>query len=160
MRHPIKTILLALLLVVMMASELPVLSARAEKNPLRDETDKGLKMVNELPINIGPHINTEKVIGEVMDLNHAMPYCPSKIKVRVGNYSDCKGARMVVIAAGANQKEGETRMDLIYKNASIFKSIISSVKENDFNGILWICMRTNPWRIHWCSSIIWINQDE
>ena len=87
-------------------------------------------------------VNVEKTIGEAMDLNHCLAYCPSKIKVRVGYYSDCKGARMVVIAAGANQKEGETRMDLIYKNASIFKSIISSVKENDFNGIYMIA--TNP----------------
>ena len=87
-------------------------------------------------------VNVEKTIGEAMDLNHCLAYCPSKIKVRVGDYSDCKGARMVVIAAGANQKEGETRMDLIYKNASIFKSIISSVKENDFNGIYMIA--TNP----------------
>ncbi len=87
-------------------------------------------------------VNEEKTIGEVMDLNHCLAYCPSKIKVRIGNYTDCKDARMVVIAAGANQKEGETRMDLIYKNASIFKSIIGSITENNFNGIYLIA--TNP----------------
>ncbi len=87
-------------------------------------------------------VNEEKTIGEAMDLNHCIPYAPSKIKVRVGDYSDCKDARIVAIAAGANQKEGETRMDLIYKNASIFKSIIANVKENNFNGIYLIA--TNP----------------
>lgn len=87
-------------------------------------------------------VNEEKTIGEAMDLNHCLAYAPSKIKIRVGDYSDCKDARIVAIAAGANQKEGETRMDLIYKNASIFKSIIESIKENNFNGIYLIA--TNP----------------
>lgn len=87
-------------------------------------------------------INTEKTQGEVMDLNHCLAYSPSKIKVRLGDYSDCKDARIVVIAAGVNQQPGETRMDLIYKNASIFKSIIKSVSDNDFKGIYLIA--TNP----------------
>ena len=87
-------------------------------------------------------INTEKTMGEVMDLNHCLAYSPSKIKIRLGDYSDCKDARIVVIAAGVNQAPGETRMDLIYKNASIFKAIIKSVSENGFNGIYLIA--TNP----------------
>ncbi len=87
-------------------------------------------------------INTEKTMGEVMDLNHCLAYSPSKIKVRLGDYSDCKDARIVVIAAGVNQQPGETRMDLIYKNASIFKTIIKNVSDNNFNGIFIIA--TNP----------------
>ncbi|MBR2828209.1 MAG: L-lactate dehydrogenase [Bacilli bacterium] len=87
-------------------------------------------------------INKDKCEGEAMDLNHCMAYSPSKIKVRVGDYSDCKDARIVVIAAGANQAPGETRMDLIEKNSKIFKSIISSVMENHFNGIFIVA--TNP----------------
>lgn len=87
-------------------------------------------------------INTEKTIGEVMDLNHCLPYTPSKMNIKVGSYSDCKDAKIVVIAAGANQKEGETRMDLIYKNASIFDSIIKSIKSSGFDGIYLIA--TNP----------------
>ena len=87
-------------------------------------------------------INTEKTMGEVMDLNHCLAYSPSKIKIRLGDYSDCKDARIVVIAAGANQKPGETRMDLIYKNASIFESIIKEIKDSGFNGIYIIA--TNP----------------
>ena len=87
-------------------------------------------------------INTEKTQGEVMDLNHCLAYSPSKINIRLGDYSDCKDARIVVIAAGVNQKPGETRMDLIYKNASIFKSIIKNITDNGFNGIYLIA--TNP----------------
>ena len=87
-------------------------------------------------------INTEKTIGEVMDLNHCLSYSPSKIKIRLGDYTDCKDAKMVVIAAGVNQAPGETRMDLIFKNASIFKSIIKNVTDNDFKGIYLIA--TNP----------------
>lgn len=87
-------------------------------------------------------INQDKMIGEAMDLNHCLTYSPSKIKVRVGNYQDCKDAKIVVIAAGANQKEGETRMDLIYKNSKIFKSIIENIMNNNFKGIFLIA--TNP----------------
>ncbi len=87
-------------------------------------------------------LNEEKTMGEVMDLNHCLAYSPSKISVRMGDYSDCKDARIVVIAAGVNQAPGETRMDLIYKNANIFKSIIKNVQDNNFNGIYLIA--TNP----------------
>ena len=87
-------------------------------------------------------VNKDKAMGEAMDLNHCMAYSPSKINVRVGDYSDCKDARIVVIAAGANQNPGETRMDLIYKNSKIFKEIVSSVVESGFNGIFVVA--TNP----------------
>ena len=87
-------------------------------------------------------INKEKCEGEALDLNHCMAYSPSKIKVRVGDYPDCKDAKIVVIAAGANQAPGETRMDLIFKNSKIFKSIISSVMESGFQGIFVVA--TNP----------------
>ena len=87
-------------------------------------------------------INKEKTQGEVMDLNHCLAYSPSKIKIRLGDYNDCKDARIVAIAAGVAQAPGETRMDLIYKNASIFKSIIDSVSKSGFNGIYLIA--TNP----------------
>lgn len=87
-------------------------------------------------------INKDKAEGEAMDLNHCMAYSPAKIKVRVGDYEDCKDAKIVVIAAGANQLPGETRMDLIDKNSKIFKSIIESVVNSGFNGIFVVA--TNP----------------
>ncbi len=87
-------------------------------------------------------INVDKTIGEALDLNHCLPYSPNKIKVSVGNYSDCKDAKIVAICCGANQKPGETRMDLINKNANIFKSVIKEIKNSGFNGIYLVA--TNP----------------
>ena len=87
-------------------------------------------------------LDEEKVRGEVMDLNHCMPYSPDKIDIKVGKYSDCYDADLVVICAGANQAKGETRMDLIYKNSKIFKVIIDEVMKNGFKGIFLVA--TNP----------------
>lgn len=87
-------------------------------------------------------LNKERVEGEVMDLNHCLAFSPSKMKIKVGDYSDCKDADLIVIAAGVNQKPGETRIDLLKRNASIFKGIISEVMKNGFNGIFLIA--TNP----------------
>lgn len=87
-------------------------------------------------------INKDRIDGEVMDLNHCLAYAPSKISISNGEYSDCKDARIVVIAAGANQKPGETRMDLIHKNAAIFKDIVGKVMSSGFKGIFVVA--TNP----------------
>ena len=84
----------------------------------------------------------KRIEGEVMDLNHCLAFAPSKIDIKVGDYSDCNDASIVVIAAGASQKTGETRMDLIKKNSVIFKNIVSSVMQNGFDGIFVVA--TNP----------------
>lgn len=95
--------------------------------------------VNELVL---IDLNKERIIGEAMDLNHCLAFAPSKIDIKAGDYSDCKGASIVVIAAGANQKPGETRMDLIHKNSVIFKSIVENVMSNGFDGVFVVA--TNP----------------
>ncbi len=87
-------------------------------------------------------LDMEKVKGEVMDLNHSLPYSPSKINIKCGSYNDCENADLCVICAGANQKPGETRMDLINKNAKIFKNIVGKVMANNFKGIFLVA--TNP----------------
>ncbi len=87
-------------------------------------------------------INKERIEGEAMDLNHCLAYSPSRVLVKVGDYEDCKDARIVVIAAGAKQEVGETRMDLIHKNSKIFKSIIDSIMQSGFTGIFLVA--TNP----------------
>ncbi|MEW8988004.1 MAG: L-lactate dehydrogenase, partial [Bacillus sp. (in: firmicutes)] len=69
-------------------------------------------------------LNKEKSEGDAMDLNHGMPFAPSPTKIWFGDYSDCKDADLVVICAGANQKPGETRLDLVEKNTRIFKGIV------------------------------------
>ena len=95
--------------------------------------------VNELVL---IDLDKDRVIGEVMDLNHCLAFSPSKISIKAGDYSDCADASIVCIAAGANQNPGETRMDLINKNSVIFKSIVDSVMSNGFAGIFLIA--TNP----------------
>lgn len=95
--------------------------------------------VNELVL---IDINKERIIGEAMDLNHCLAFSPSKIDIKVGDYRDCKDAKLIVIAAGANQNPGETRMNLINKNSKIFKSIITEVMNNGFKG--YFLVATNP----------------
>lgn len=95
--------------------------------------------VNELVL---IDLNKDRIIGEAMDLNHCLAFAPSKIKIKVGDYNDCKDAKIVCIAAGANQNPGETRMDLINKNSVIFKSIVDNVMNSGFDGIFLVA--TNP----------------
>lgn len=95
--------------------------------------------VNELAL---IDLNEERVEGEVMDLNHCLAFSPSKMKIKVGNYSDCRDASLIVIAAGVNQAPGETRLSLLQRNAKIFKTIVTDVMKNGFNGVFLIA--TNP----------------
>ena len=87
-------------------------------------------------------INADRIKGEVLDLSHGLPFAPSKIDFKVGDYNDCRDAKIVVIAAGANQAPGETRMDLINKNSKIFKDIVFKVMDSGFDGIFLVA--TNP----------------
>ncbi|WP_409270656.1 L-lactate dehydrogenase [Neobacillus sp. SCS-31] len=87
-------------------------------------------------------LNTAKAEGDAMDLNHGLPFAPSSTKIWFGEYTDCKDADLVVICAGANQKPGETRLDLVDKNTRIFKEIVDSVMGSGFDGIFLVA--TNP----------------
>ncbi len=85
--------------------------------------------------------NQVKAEGEAMDLNHAMPFV-KPTKITAGNYVDTENADIVVVTAGASQKPGETRLDLVTKNYNIFQQIIPQIVENNPNGLLLIA--TNP----------------
>ena len=63
--------------------------------------------------------NHDRAEGEVMDLNHAVPFAPPT-RIGAGNYTDCVEAAVTVIAAGAAQKPGETRLDLMKKKRGDF----------------------------------------
>lgn len=86
--------------------------------------------------------NQRKAEGEAMDLNHAMPLAQQPARVWTGDYTDCAGAAVTVITAGANQKPGETRLDLAARNAEIFRQIVPNVVKNNPEGILLVA--TNP----------------
>ena len=78
-----------------------------------------------------------KAEGEALDISHGVPFS-KPIKIYAGDYDDIKNASLIIISAGANQKPGETRLDLVKKNISIFKSIIPEIKKRDYKGILLI----------------------
>ncbi len=71
-------------------------------------------------------VNKDKAIGDVMDLNHGMCFV-SPLKIYTGSYSDISGSDIVIITAGASQRDGEKRTDLLKRNSVIFKDIIDNV---------------------------------
>ena len=80
--------------------------------------------------------------GEAMDLRDALPVAPSYIKISNGTYADAKDCDIVVITAGAAQKPGESRMDLLKKNIGILKDMVAQIMESGFNGIFLVV--SNP----------------
>ena len=72
-----------------------------------------------------------KAEGEAMDISHGIPFA-SPMKIYAGDYDDVADAAIVVISAGAGQKPGETRLDLVNKNVAIFKSIIPEIAKRNF----------------------------
>ena len=87
-------------------------------------------------------VDKNRAEGEALDIAHGVPFAPSPVKVYAGDYSDVADAAMIVVTAGAAQKPGETRLDLVNKNVSIFKSIIPEIRKSGFEGILLIV--SNP----------------
>ncbi len=85
--------------------------------------------------------NREKAEGEMMDLNHGLSFTPP-MKISAGSYQDLEGCQVVVLTAGAGQRPGETRLDLLSRNAAIFRSIVPEVVKYNPGGILLIA--TNP----------------
>ena len=86
-------------------------------------------------------VNKERAVAEAMDISHAAPFTFGS-KIIAGDYKDLKDAGIVIITAGANQKPGETRLDLLEKNVGIFKGIIPEVVKYAPNAILIIA--ANP----------------
>ena len=70
-----------------------------------------------------------------MDLRDTLAVSPSYIKIKSGDYTEVKDCDIVVITAGIPQKPGESRMDLLKKNAAIFKDMIGTIMDNGFDGI-------------------------
>ncbi len=85
--------------------------------------------------------NKAKAKGDALDMNHGMPFL-GNTKVWAGDYPDCAAADIIIITAGAAQKPGETRIDLLKRNVGIFESITTEVLKYNKNGILLIA--SNP----------------
>jgi L-lactate dehydrogenase len=87
-------------------------------------------------------INKQKAEGDISDMSHGTPFVPS-IKLTAGDYKDIEGSQIVIITAGAAQRPGETRPDLLKRNVDIFKNIVGEiVKYCDKDTILLVV--TNP----------------
>ncbi len=78
-----------------------------------------------------------KAEGEALDISHGLPFA-KPMQIYAGEYRDISDAAMVIVTAGANQKPGETRLDLVKKNTDIFKSIIPEIVKYNKNAILLI----------------------
>lgn len=86
-------------------------------------------------------VNSNKARGDAMDLTAALTYNAAK-HIYAAEYSDCSDADIIVITAGAPQKPGETRLDLVHKNLAIVKDVVEQIMESGFNGIFLVA--ANP----------------
>ncbi|CAC9928599.1 L-lactate dehydrogenase [Aedoeadaptatus nemausensis] len=86
-------------------------------------------------------VNSNKARGDAMDLTAALTYNAAK-HIYAAEYSDCSDADIIVITAGAPQKPGETRLELVHKNLAIVKDVVEQIMESGFNGIFLVA--ANP----------------
>jgi len=86
-------------------------------------------------------LNRARAEAEANDLYHAVPFA-HPLTIRAGDYPDLKGARVVVIAGGVAQKPGETRLQLLQRNADVFRQIVPSVLRNAHEAVLLVV--SNP----------------
>jgi L-lactate dehydrogenase len=85
--------------------------------------------------------NVQRAAAEADDIRHAVPFA-HPLEVLAGGYEDLAGCRVVVICAGVGQKPGETRMQLLARNAAIFREVVSSVLAAAPDAVLVVA--TNP----------------
>jgi len=85
--------------------------------------------------------NRAKAEGEAMDLNHTVPFA-DPTRIWAGDYADCAGAAVTVLAAGVGQKPGQSRLDCIQANVRIWRDIVSQIAHHNPRGILLVA--TNP----------------
>ncbi len=85
--------------------------------------------------------NIEKAKGEALDISHGLSF-NKPVKVYQGDYDDLIDSKIIIITAGANQKEDETRLDLVFKNVKIYQEIIKEIAKRNYEGMLLIV--SNP----------------
>ncbi len=85
--------------------------------------------------------NSDLLSGQVLDLSHGKPFFPT-VSIQAGTPSDYADAQVIVITAGGAQRPGETRLQLMQKNAAIVKSIVADIAAQDSDGV--VIVVTNP----------------
>lgn len=86
-------------------------------------------------------INLDRARAEAADILHAVPFAHS-MRVTAGGYEELAGSQVVIITAGVNQKPGETRLQLLERNAAVFRDVVPQVIENAPDAV--IVVATNP----------------
>ncbi len=78
-----------------------------------------------------------KAEGEALDISHGLPFA-KPMQIYAGGYDDITDAAIIIVSAGASQKPGETRLDLVKKNVGIFSTIMPEIAKREVKGILLI----------------------
>ena len=86
-------------------------------------------------------INMKRARAEADDISHAVPFA-NPLEVRAGEYADLKGSRVIILTAGVNQRPGENRLELLERNANVFRQIVPQAIEQAPEAILLVA--TNP----------------
>lgn len=85
--------------------------------------------------------NEARAAAEADDIRHAVPFAHA-LEVRAGGYPDLAGCRVVVLCAGVGQKPGETRLDLLRRNAAVFREVVPAVLAHAPDAVLVVA--SNP----------------
>lgn len=83
----------------------------------------------------------DRAIAEADDIRHAVPFA-SALDIRAGSYADLAGCKLVIVSAGVNQKPGESRLQLLQRNAAVFRDVVPAILSNAPGTILLVA--TNP----------------
>lgn len=86
-------------------------------------------------------LNAKRAEAEAADIRHAVPFA-HPVDVHAGDYAELSGCRAVVITAGVNQKPGETRLQLLERNAEVFRQVVPNILQHAPNAVLVVA--TNP----------------
>lgn len=86
-------------------------------------------------------VDMNRAEGEALDISHGLAFA-RPMDIRAGSYDELRDADVCIVTAGAAQKPGETRLDLVNKNVAIFSDIMAQIRESSFAGILLIV--SNP----------------
>jgi L-lactate dehydrogenase len=85
--------------------------------------------------------NSARAQAEADDIRHAVPFA-HPLEVRAGDYADLAGCRVVLLCAGVGQRPGETRIQLLERNAKVFAEVVPAVLSHASNAVLVVA--TNP----------------
>lgn len=86
-------------------------------------------------------VDRAKAEGEAMDLSHGLPYA-APMDIYAGDYEDTADCSLIILTAGAGQRPGESRLDLIGRNIQILRGIVPKLQGHGFDGILMVV--SNP----------------